>query len=298
MTRKMAPLFPTNTNVTMEAALVEVEEASQSEYRFLVDGRFIKYLHVAPRTFLAPLTARVDPFTILRHYIPPFPSGDWNHARLCRDEQSDSIVFTTIRKDPMGGVRNIWHPSKLIDYHFTRHGQLREGVHVCTHPGVNSGQPVVVKYAVWPWCIFDIEAETSMYQRLNEMGLTPRFLGHLVDGEDPERVYGTVTKFFPDGRPAGPHDFDACHRTLSRLHFAGVVHRSLSRFSFIVQSGNQNVMLMDFERGSSRWDDSEAQAEIDNLASTLQDQRNIDVEGNPYDGRIHPLKAMVKVFKS
>ncbi|KAK6078714.1 hypothetical protein SCUP234_06052 [Seiridium cupressi] len=71
-----------NSNVQLLAALVDSNDDDESEYRFLVDGKHVKYVTVDPgviprddRTFAPVLLAA----------LPPFPSGDWNEGHISKD---------------------------------------------------------------------------------------------------------------------------------------------------------------------------------------------------------------------
>ncbi|KAF5572400.1 kinase-like domain-containing protein [Fusarium pseudoanthophilum] len=182
-----------NTNVQLLACLVDDDDTSNSDYRFLVDGPYVKYVSKAPGTFLGAEEDRTFEPTLLGELLPSFPAGDWNQGFVARDPEAGKATFVRTETVHLAGIQNCWHPVKLNELEFTRQERVRQRVHFSTHPEVEGGRPVLIKLAVWPWEIPFIEVETAAYQWISGSEIGPKFLGHLTEGKD-GRVVGFVAE--------------------------------------------------------------------------------------------------------
>ncbi len=250
-----------NDNVRLLAVLVDPDDTDESEYRFLVDGRHVKYVTVAPgvlpkddRTF-AP---------VLVPSLPPFPSGDWNEGHISKDAQTGKPTFASVKKSDLSGVKNTWHRTVIDHLEFRQLDKLRQNIHKVAHPFFD--EPVLVKFALFPWQISFLEAETTAYQWIDGSGIGPKSLGHVAEEG---RVIGFVMEYI-DGARATPDDLGACQRALAELHALGIKHGDINRHNFVVQQGGEAV-LIDFEaagRGKTR---EELDAEYLRLEDELKD---------------------------
>lgn len=239
---------PKNSNVRLLACLVEPEDAENpddSDYRFLVDGRFVKYVTTAPGTFSGNESDQTFGPILLDELLPPFPAGNWNKGHVAKDPNTREVTFVKTETMTFVAVKNVWHPLKLNELDFTQIEYLRQRVRISTNPEVNEGRPVIIKTAVWPWEIASMENETSAYERIRDRDISPRFLGHVTEGEG-GRVIGFVTEWVQDGRTAGPGDLESCMKTLRRLHELGMKHGDINKHNFLVQEG-RGAVLIDFE---------------------------------------------------
>ncbi|KAG6840535.1 hypothetical protein C0991_006130 [Blastosporella zonata] len=236
-----------NANIHLLACLVEVEDTNDSEdsdYRFLVDGKYVKYVTTAPRTFAGNESDRNFEPILLGELLPPFPAGNWNKGHVAKDPETGEIAFIETKTELIAGVQNLWHPVKLNELDFPR-GQSMSRVRISTHPDLNDGKPVLIKTAVWPWEIPYIETETTAYECIRDADIGPRFLGHLTEGKD-GRVVGFVVEWVQDARFAGPGDLESCRKALGRLHELGIKHGDTNKHNFLVREGH-DVVLVDFE---------------------------------------------------
>ena len=240
-------MVPNNANVQLLGCSVEPRDAVEpddSYYRFLVDEQYFKYVSTAPGSLAGEDGDWCFGPILLGELLPPFPPGDWNKGHVAKDPKTGQVSFVTTETEVFPGVENLWHPVKLNELDF---GRKRGGqrVRISEHPEVNDGKPVVIKTAVWPWEIGQIEAETAVYKRIYDTGIGPRFLGHLTEGKD-GRVVGFVIEYIEDARAAGPGDLEGCRKALGQLHELGMKLGDTFKFNFLVRGGH-DVVLIDFE---------------------------------------------------
>jgi hypothetical protein len=256
-----------NANVRLLACLIDDDDTNDSDYRFLIDGQYVKYISTAPGTFLGAEGDRTFEPILLGELLPPFPSGDWNNGHVARDPVTGKATFVRTETVRFAEVKNVWHPTKLNELDFTRQDRVRQRVHVSTHPDVEGGKPVLIKLAVWPWEIPSIEVETAAYQWISDSGVGPKFLGHLTEGKD-ERVLGFVAEWVEGSRAAGPQDIDSCKKALGRLHELGIKLGDTNKHNFLVRDGH-DVVLIDFETAERGCSLPELEDEMSALKSSL-----------------------------
>ncbi|KAF5625044.1 kinase-like domain protein [Fusarium sp. NRRL 52700] len=257
-----------NNNVRLLACLVDDENTSDSGYRFLVDGRHVKYISTAPGAFRGAEEDRTFEPILLSELLSPFPAGSWNQGYVARDPKTGKASFVKTETVQLAGVKNCWHPMKLNELEFTRQERVRQRVHVSTHPEVEGGKPMLVKLAVWPWEIPSMEVETGAYQWISGSGIGPKFLGHLTEGKD-GRVVGFVAEWVQGARAAGPADLDGCRRALGRLHELGIKLGDINKHNFLVRDGH-DVVLVDFETAKRNCSPLELEHEMSALKSSLE----------------------------
>ncbi|XWW94504.1 hypothetical protein V2A60_002447 [Cordyceps javanica] len=265
----MGTLEPKNTNVRLLACLVDEEDTCDSDYRFAVDGRCVKYVTTAPGAFRGFEDDRTFEPILVSEALPPFPPGDWNSGHIAMSPETGRAAFVKTEQVQLDGVQNLWHPVTLNELDFVRQDRYRQRVHISTHPGVNGGRPVLVKLAVWPWEIPHMETETAAYRWLSGSGVGPAFLGHLSEGEG-GRVVGFVTEWLEGARAAGPADADGCRQALGRLHVLGIKMDDINKHNFLVRDGH-DVVLVDFEVAKRDCSPQELEDEMAALESNLED---------------------------
>ncbi|OAA34934.1 Protein kinase-like domain protein [Metarhizium rileyi] len=268
-----------NANVRLLACLIDDDDTSDSDYRFLVDGQHVKYMTTAPGTFCGAEDDRTFEPILLGELLPPFPTGDWNSGHAARDPETGKATFVRTETVQFSGVRNLWHPVKLNELDFTRQDRLRQRVHVSTHPEINGGKPVLIKLAVWPWEIPSVEVETAAYQWISGSDVGPKFLGHLTEGKD-GRVVGFVAEWLEGARAAGPGDVTDCKKALGRLHELGIKLGDINKHNFLVRDGH-DVVLVDLEMAKRDCPPPELEDEMSALKSSL--------EGTSYRGGVEPI---------
>ena len=250
-----------NSNVQLLAALVDSNDEDEGDYRFLVDGKHVKYVTVDPgvlprddRTF-AP---------ILLPTLPAFPPGDWNEGHISKDPLDGHPVFSRYTHSDLPGVSNTWHRTHIDHLELKKLNRIRQNIHVVTHPLFD--RPVLVKFAVFPWQMPYFEAETTAYEWVDGRGVGPKFLGHLTEGG---RVFGFVTEYIDDARTAEAGDLAVCQNALAKLHSLGIKHGDINRFNFLVREGE--AVLVDFETARRCAEKRELEAEYERLEQSLRD---------------------------
>ncbi|OAA59359.1 Protein kinase-like domain protein [Cordyceps fumosorosea ARSEF 2679] len=123
-----------NANVRLLACLIDEDDTYDSDYRFLVDGQYVKYVTTGPGNFRGAEDDRTFEPILLGELFPPFPAGDWNSGDVANDPEMGTATF----------VRT----NTLNEVEFTQQDRVRQRVHVSAHPDVNGGRPVLVKLAV------------------------------------------------------------------------------------------------------------------------------------------------------
>ncbi|KAF5678369.1 kinase-like domain-containing protein [Fusarium heterosporum] len=257
-----------NANIRLLACLVDEDDTEDSDYRFLVDGKYVKYVTTAPGAFLGAEEDRTfEP--ILLELLPSFPTGDWNKGHVARDPVIGKPIFVKTETVKFPQVSDCWHPAKFNELEFTEKARLKQRVRVSTHPAINDGKPVVVKVAVWPWEISYAGTETVAYERIKDRQIGPKFLGHITEGKD-GRVIGLVTEWIDGARIAEPSDIRGCQNALGNLHQLGIKMGDINKHNFLVRDRN-NVVLVDFETAELKPSALELEEEMNALKTSLED---------------------------
>ena len=260
-----------NANVQLLACLAELQDAidpDDSHYRFLVDGKYVKYVTTAPGALGGDEIDRSFGPILLGELLPPFPPGNWNKGYVAKDPETREVAFIKVETVPFAGVENLWHPVKLNELDFAQELYLRQRVRISTHPELNDGKPVLIKIAVWPWELAYMEAETTAYESIRGTGIGPKFLGHVTESQD-GRVVGFVAEWVQDARAAGPEDFEGCRKALGRLHKLGIKLGDINKHNFLVREGH-DVVLIDFEF-AKKCSPQELEDEMNGLKGSLED---------------------------
>ena len=137
---------PRNSNVQLLTLLVNSSDTDESEYRFLVDGKDVKYVTVDPGVL--PKDDRTFAPTLLPA-LPPFPAGDWNEGHVSKDPLNGLPVFSRCSRSDLPGISNSWHSVQIDHLELEKPSRLRQNIHVVRHPRFE--QPVLVKFAEFPW---------------------------------------------------------------------------------------------------------------------------------------------------
>jgi Lipopolysaccharide kinase (Kdo/WaaP) family len=250
-----------NSNVQLLTLLVDSEDQEDSEYRFLVDGRDVKYVTVAPislprddRTF-AP---------ILIPLLPPFPPGDWNVGHIAKDSATGQLEFACYEKIELNGITDTWHPTTIDFLELKKLDRLRQNVQRVSHPLFDT--PVIFKFAEFDWQMSYFKAETAAYKWIEGTGIGPAFLGHVTEAG---RVIGWVMEDLAPAQTAEPDDLEACQRVLRQLHALGIKHGDINRFNFLVRG--DKARLVDFEVAEECNDVKELEEEYERLSESLND---------------------------
>ncbi|CAK7205575.1 hypothetical protein SEUCBS139899_008353 [Sporothrix eucalyptigena] len=262
-----------NANVKLLAVLSDPSDADDAEdsmYRFLVDGRDVKYVTAAANVTPADDRGFAP---ILIPSLPTFPPGNWNEGHIVRDSNTGEPVFErTVYNDSLAGVENAWHPLRIdhLELQTVPDGRILQNMHRVTHPTLFDGKVVIRKCAEFPWQMRYYQAETDAYRWLRDTDIGPRFLGHVTEAG---RVIGFIVECIEHARTAGPGDFEACHRALAQLHALGIRHGDINRYNFLILKDKEDTaVLIDFECARKGCSADELQAEMDKLAYELSDE--------------------------
>ncbi|KAF9484899.1 hypothetical protein BDN70DRAFT_871879 [Pholiota conissans] len=262
-----------NANVQLLVCLVDPQDAitpDDSHYRFLVDGKYVKYVTTAPGTLAGEEMDWIFGPILLSELLPPFPPGKWNKGHVAKDPETGQAAFIETVTESLPGVEVecLWHPVRLNELDFAQVESVRQRVRIATHPELNDGKPVFLKLAVWPWEIAFAEAEMMAYELIHDKGVGPKFLGNLTEGKD-GRVVGFITEWVQDARAAGPGDLESCRKALERLHELGIKHGDINKHNFLVREGH-DVVLVDFET-AKKCSPQELEDEMNALEENLND---------------------------
>ena len=251
----------TNSNVQLLTLLVDDSDEDVSEYRFLVDGKHVKYVTVAPgalprddRTF-AP---------VLIPMLPAFPPGDWNDGHISKDPTTGQLFFARHEKVDLDGIEYTWHPTHIDFLELKKLDRLRQNVQRVSHPLFNT--PIIFKFAEFPWQIPYFETESAAYEWIEGKDIGPKFLGHVTEAG---RVMGWVMEDLGGARTAEPGDLAACQEVLGKLHAQGIKHGDINRFNILVRG--DKAFLVDFETTEECSDVEELEAEYGRLEQSLKD---------------------------
>lgn len=212
--------------------------------------------------------------------LPPLPydKDNWNQAYISRNAASGKLE-PTLSKTELPGVQTIWHSETVNFLDLERTKQLtllaqesiwkQEQNSTEGSPGSESQtkRTIISKMARFHWEVQYIEAETRIYQRLQPLGIGPKFLGHVHEAG---RVMGFILEKV-DGRHAGWEDLEVCQAALRRLHGLGIAHGDCNRYNFII-GPDDNVTLIDFEKAIVNADLEMMEREISGLEEQLREE--------------------------
>ncbi|KAG8627883.1 hypothetical protein KVT40_003756 [Elsinoe batatas] len=245
------------------------DEADDSEFRVLVDGKYVKYITIEHGVFDV---RDMCFFPVLEQLLPPFPTGDWNEGRITLDG-GVKATFSELSKSELPSVSNIWHQGQIDYLDLTLGKMYNSNVREAALPEASAS--FIAKFACFPWQNHWIENETEAYSWIEGHNLGPKFLGHITEHG---RVMGLMVEKIEGTRHAGLKDLAACRQVLARLHALGIKKGDINRHNFLVRKGQ--AFMIDFD-GAEKCDDPEVlEAEMEALEAELQ-----DVSGR--GGRIH-----------
>ncbi|KAJ5884183.1 hypothetical protein N7504_011755 [Penicillium tannophilum] len=176
-----------------------------------------------------------------------------------------------LQQKALNGIKDIWHPVLIDCLDLKKTQLLTPTAYEVTYSGDDhlllKESPVIAKIARFEWELPRLSQETRAYQKLENTGLAPRFLGHI---HEHGRVIGFVLEKL-EGRDADINDLKSCQASVQRLHDIGIVHGDLNRYNFIMQ--DDSARLIDFEK--SKFCDGATtlmEAEIESLRDELVEE--------------------------
>jgi hypothetical protein len=142
--------------------------------------------------------------------------------------------------------------------------QLRSNVYEATCSHFNP--TIVANLARFAWEISQLDDETSAYQRLEDSGIGPKFLGHL---SEEGRVIGFIVERITDFRHATREDLPLCQQALSELHKLKMKHGDPNKHNFLTHNGK--ATLIDFDHSNWCSDEQALSEEYQSLAAELSE---------------------------
>ena len=231
---------------------VDADEKAESEFRILVEGKYVKYLTIEGGIYNVDVMC-FGPDLIPQ--LPEFPPGNWNQGRISRNPIDGRPYFVKVEKSLLPTITNIWHPLKIdhLDLHLG--ARLRSSVYEATihHP---KEVTVIVKYARFAFEIPWLDVETCAYKWIQDHDIGPKFLGHLMEEG---RAIGFIIERIASFRHATLEDLPMCQEALSKLHQLGIKHGDINKHNFLIHDGK--ATLIDFDVATR-----------DNDAKTLADE--------------------------
>lgn len=255
---------PATQRIELLAALVNTDENEESDYRFLVDDKHVKYVVTEPGSISGIIrTFAPDLLPIL----PEFPPGDWTQGRIAKNTHTGGLFFSSLSTATLPAVKSIWHPVSIDHLELRKVARIRQNIHKVSHASFR--ESVVFKFAAFPWEIQYLEAETRAYEWIRHSDVGPKFLGHVTEGG---RVFGFLLEHVNGASVAELGDVDACRAALSRLHSLGIMHGDTNRNNFLLQL--HKVTIIDFETAKKCDDDGQLQMELAGLEESFKDPYN------------------------
>lgn len=91
------------TTRTVQLLQASIDESEKSHFRFLVDGKTVKYVTIAAGLY------SVDDLCFaptLLSLLPAFPDGEWNDGYIARSMDSDAPFFARTIKRRLPTIRS------------------------------------------------------------------------------------------------------------------------------------------------------------------------------------------------
>ena len=249
-----------DVNHSIRLLQCSVDPDDESCFRVLVN-REVKYLYIAPNTYSSEDMC-FEPSLIA--ILPSLPPGNWNTGYISRNATDEQPRFTSVAKVRLPHIEHTWHPLR-VDFSELRIGR-RYRSHMYEAESAYFSEPVVIKFARFPWEIGYLDAETKAYQWLQGQRIGPKFLGHLTEGD---RVIGFVMERITPSRHATPKDLVSCRKELRRLHRLHIMHGDLNKYNFLVRG--EDATLIDLENARPCENHKELEAEMKGLERALMD---------------------------
>ncbi|KIL58302.1 hypothetical protein M378DRAFT_170724 [Amanita muscaria Koide BX008] len=254
-----------NTVYDIKVLQASVDPLDESQFRILVDGKFVKYLTIDAKLYSADDMC-FEPSLI--SILPPLPPGDWNTGRISWNCADGHPHFSEVTKVELPSISHLWHPLQIDHLGLHMGHKLRSNVYEASTPQLDL--PIVVKFARFPSEIPYLDSETCAYQWIQNHQIGPQFLGHLTEEG---RVIGFAMERITSYQHATPEDLALCQLTLSKLHRLSIKHGDINKHNFLIH--DDRATLIDF--------DSALQC---NNAKVLEEEfRGLEKELNDMSGR-------------
>ncbi len=249
----------------VEMLQASIDENDESHFRFLVDKSSVKYVTIDHGIFSADEMAFAPALLPL---LPSFSTSDWNVGRISKNQVTGRPVFSEWTREILPSVRQTWKTTFVDVLDLSMHEKVRTNVYRASHPTFTV--PVIAKFAIFPWEIQYIEAETRAYQWIEGSNIGPQFLDHITEGE---RTVGFLLEEVSGARHAAPADLVLCQEAVARLHSLGIRHGDLNRHNILLSAGR--AILIDFDAADSCRDVEAMRIEYEGLYDNLRNESGI-----------------------
>ncbi len=239
----------------------EVDADGISDFRLLVNGKFVKYVTIDPGLYDSGDMC-FGPSLI--SMLPPLPPGEWNEGYISRNQVDNRPCFTRTSQTRLPGITNLWHSLQIDHLELQIGEKLRSNVYKAKSRRFDS--TIVVKFARFPWEIRYLNSETAAYEWIQGNQIGPPFLGHLTEEG---RVIGFLMEWITDAQHAALEDLPLCQQTLARLHQLGLKHGDINKHNFLICEGR--AILIDFDCCEPCEDEEFLEKESSELEKELRD---------------------------
>ncbi|RYP12821.1 hypothetical protein DL765_007141 [Monosporascus sp. GIB2] len=226
--------------------------------------------------------------------FPPFPTGNWNMARLSRDPRSGQpYIWNATRMNLLGIDRDqLWH-NRAIEYsHLVKHdadlkgdGETTDRLMLVSHPN-NNERKMVLKIMALPKAIERdlITNEIRAYKAVEGLEIAPKFLGFVTEEGRP---IGFLTEYIEGARHPRRDEEEACRQALKRFHRkTGLCHPDNNAGNFILKG--DRVYIIDFETAGLPTDEHAFTRDLENFKYSFEVGNFSDEDGDEdednYDG--------------
>lgn len=96
-----------DANIKLLVRLVDVDDAEESDYCFLVDGQHVRYVTTAPGAFRGHEDDRTFEPILLGELFPAFPGGSWSQGHVSKDAAIGEIAFVKTETVQLASVENV-----------------------------------------------------------------------------------------------------------------------------------------------------------------------------------------------
>ena len=213
-------------------------------FRYLFHDSKVRYLEVEKGTS--------PPF---HDNAPQLLSGRCNYAVLAKHPFSNHLYVKSQTTRQLQQVHSTWHPFEVDHMVLGLYNRATTTVHGNVFMPPKSPRfpcNIVVKLAHAEDQIPAIQNECDVYQKLEDSGIAPRFIGYVTEEG---RKIGFIVEKLEGARHAELRDAMLCDAVVKGLHARGIVHNDCHNGNVLIKDGR--AFLVDFETATIGYGDVE-----------------------------------------